>query len=66
MVAADQCSLDLNTALHTEDQEAVRVSLFKVDKQKWWAHILTHHPKIDTTKIEPENSKLGDLDGETR
>ncbi|KIJ38481.1 hypothetical protein M422DRAFT_33263 [Sphaerobolus stellatus SS14] len=48
------------------DQQFVNIYLEKVNKQQWWENVLTHHPKLDTTKIQPENSKLSDLDGETR
>ncbi|KAF9229228.1 nuclear movement protein nudC [Gyrodon lividus] len=49
-----------------EDQQSILIHLEKVNRQQWWENVLTHHPKIDTRKIQPENSKLSDLDGETR
>ncbi|KAE9408128.1 nuclear movement protein nudC [Gymnopus androsaceus JB14] len=42
------------------------IHLEKLNQQTWWENVLTHHPKIDTRKIEPTDSKLSDLDGETR
>jgi len=49
-----------------QDNQLILVHLEKLNKEQWWENVLTHHPKIDTRKIEPPNSKLGDLDGETR
>lgn len=48
-----------------DGQKEIIIQLEKVN-QDWWSSVLQGHPAIDVTKIQPENSKLGDLDGETR
>jgi CS domain len=44
----------------------ISIHLDKANQMEWWPHVEKSAPKVDTTKIQPENSKLSDLDGDTR
>ena len=51
---------------NADNTKSIAINLAKSSGSNWWAHIVTSAPKIDVTKIQPENSKLSELDGETR
>lgn len=50
------------------DGQTLEIALTKMDKMRWWSRVVAIEgtPQIDTSAVEPENSKLGDLDSETR
>jgi len=49
-----------------EENVTLYLTLEKQNQQQWWPHVLVTDPKIDVSKIEPEKSRLDDLDPETR
>lgn len=49
-----------------EDGNRLVINLQKLNQMEWWSAVCEGDPEIDLQKIQPENSQLGDLDGETR
>lgn len=47
-------------------KSTLSLSLEKHEGKNWWNCLLQGDIEIDTQKVEPENSKLSDLDGDTR
>ncbi|XP_070492271.1 nuclear migration protein nudC [Chironomus tepperi] len=53
-------------SLWTIDKNTIVVTFEKINKMSWWDRIIKSDEPISTRKINPEPSKLSDLDGETR
>ncbi|KAL5697538.1 Protein BOBBER 2 [Ranunculus cassubicifolius] len=59
-VKVDECFWSI------EDQKSISVLLTKQKEMEWWKYLVKGEPMVDTQKVEPETSKLSELDPETR
>jgi hypothetical protein len=52
--------------ISSEDGKYLSILLTKHNQMEWWKSVIKGDPEVDTQKVEPETSKLSDLDPETR
>jgi len=55
-----------DSAWTIEDKKILVFTLSKVNQMEWWSRAFKSEQEITTKKVSPENSKLEDLDSETR
>ncbi|CAK9236769.1 unnamed protein product [Sphagnum troendelagicum] len=60
-VKANDCFWSLE-----DNGKTLSVLLTKHNQMEWWRSVVKGESEINTKKVEPENSKLADLDAETR
>jgi len=60
-VKPDDCAWTLDS-----ETGKLTLTIAKFNNMEWWSRVVVGEPEINTRKINPENSKLEDLDGETR
>ncbi|KAH8967037.1 hypothetical protein BDL97_03G057100 [Sphagnum fallax] len=60
LVKTDDCFWSI------EEGRALSILLAKQNNMAYWKNVIERDPMIDIEKVEPENSKLSDLDPETR
>lgn len=53
-------------SLWTIDKNTIVITFEKISQMSWWDRLMKTDLPISTRKINPEPSKLSDLDGETR
>uniref|UniRef100_A0A182JU52 Nuclear migration protein nudC n=1 Tax=Anopheles christyi TaxID=43041 RepID=A0A182JU52_9DIPT len=67
VIDGELCSeIKIEDSLWHLEKNTVVVTVEKINQMNWWDRLVSTDTPINTRKINPESSKLSDLDGSTR